>query len=74
MQWQQNAGWLNRKKEEPVTNDKVSMRWEFAVPLKSNQMNFTYEIALAELIISTFSALGIRGTKSKLLRNRIVAI
>ncbi|KRZ66457.1 hypothetical protein T10_4351 [Trichinella papuae] len=36
---QQNAGWLNRKKEEAVTNDKVSMRWEFAVPLKSNQMN-----------------------------------
>ncbi|KRY70762.1 hypothetical protein T4A_7934 [Trichinella pseudospiralis] len=38
MQWQQNAGWLNRKKEEAVTNEKVPMRWEFTVTLKSNQM------------------------------------
>ncbi|KRY33238.1 hypothetical protein T01_12459 [Trichinella spiralis] len=63
------CGFINRKREEAVTNVKLSMRWEFAATMKSNQINFTYGTALAKFIISSFSELGVREANFKLSSN-----
>ncbi|KAL1236682.1 N-acetylated-alpha-linked acidic dipeptidase [Trichinella spiralis] len=59
------CGFINRKREEAVTNVKLSMRWEFAATMKSNQI----KTALAKFIISSFSELGVREANFKLSRN-----
>ncbi|KRY33232.1 hypothetical protein T01_309 [Trichinella spiralis] len=40
------CGFINRKREEAVTNVKLSMRWEFAATMKSNQIKVNGKEAL----------------------------